>query len=484
MADTPKAFNFINGEFLPPSNNKYLDSFNPSTGKVHYHIPDSSSIDVDQAVKAAVEAFDSWSGLPRSTRCNYLLKIADLLESRLDQFALAESKDQGKPVWLAKSVDIPRAVYNFRFFANAVTVKEGKVTELEGVALNYTRRDPVGVAGLISPWNLPLYLLTWKIAPAIALGNTCVCKPSEFTSVTAYMLCQVLIDAGLPRGVVNMVFGTGPSAGASLVTHPKVPLISFTGGTATGEKLITNSAPLFKKLSLELGGKNPAIIFSDADLKSCIPTTVRSSFANQGEICLCTSKIFVHKSIYDEFVEKFVEETKKWTVGNPLNEETKVGALISKEHLEKVMRYVDIAKQEGGTIAIGGRRVKLDDPDLAGGYYMEPTVVTGLPPTARCMQEEIFGPVTCIYPFETEEEAVKYANGVQYGLAATVWSNDTKLSHRISKALHTGYVWVNCWMVRDLNMPFGGYKASGLGREGWPYSLEFFTEEKTVCIAY
>ncbi|ORZ40973.1 aldehyde dehydrogenase family 8 member A1 [Catenaria anguillulae PL171] len=462
--------NFINGAFTPhataaaTTNGEgqpaYLPMANPSTGKHH----------ID--------------------RSRFLNAIADGIERRLDEFAQAESADQGKPVSLAKSVDIPRAIHNFRFFASAILHESTKATEMEqlpggqGSALNYVRREPVGVAGLISPWNLPLYLLTWKIAPCLATGNTCVCKPSEFTSHTAYLLCEVMQQANLPAGVVNMVFGNGPNAGAALVAHKDVPLISFTGGTVTGERIARVAAPMFKKLSLELGGKNAALVFGDADLARAVSTTVFSSFRNQGEICLCTSRVFVHRSIYDEFVSQLVDQVKKLKVGDPKNPATDLGALVSKEHMEKVLGYIEIGKAEGGKVVTGGYRVPADElsAHLRDGYYVAPTVITGLAPTSRCMQEEIFGPVTCVYPFDTEDEVIAWANGTQYGLAATVWTESLNTAHRVSAKLHSGTVWVNTWMTRDLNMPFGGVKASGIGREGWPSSLEFFTEEKTVCI--
>ncbi|XP_077990026.1 2-aminomuconic semialdehyde dehydrogenase-like isoform X2 [Glandiceps talaboti] len=412
-------------------------------------------------------------------------KIADVLESQLDEFAKAESRDQGKPVSLARTVDIPRAVYNFRFFSSSILYKTNCSTLMEDRGcLNYTMQIPIGVAGLISPWNLPLYLLTFKIAPCIAAGNTCVCKPSEMTSVTAWMLGKVLNEAGLPPGVVNIVFGTGPRAGSALVKHSDVPMISFTGSTMTAEKIRQDSAPYCKKLSLELGGKNPCIVFDDVKLDECVATTVKSCFANQGEICLCNSRLFVQKGIYDTFLEKFIEGARKVKVGAPYEDTTNMGALVSKEHLAKVKGYVNIAVTEGGTIHCGDR---VDEkPDLPEkhkeGYFMKPTVVSGLGDKSRCMQEEIFGPVVCITPFDSEEEVIQRANDVKYGLAACVWSSDVGRTHRVAQKLHAGTVWANCWFVRDLNMPFGGMKSSGLGREGAKDSMEFYTEEKVICI--
>ncbi|KAI9173104.1 hypothetical protein H9P43_007235 [Blastocladiella emersonii ATCC 22665] len=483
--------NYINGAFVDPAGvadgkataAPFIVAVNPSTGEPHVQVPNSDSRDIDAAVSAATAAFPSWSRTPRAARSAYLARIAAAIEARLDEFAAAESADQGKPVSLARSVDIPRAVHNFKFFASAVLHESSKANEIDGApvhALNYVRREPVGVAALISPWNLPLYLLTWKIAPCIATGNTCVCKPSEFTSHTAYLLCTVLTEVGLPPGVVNMVFGDGPRAGAPLVAHPGVPLISFTGGTVTGARIAAMAAPMFKKLSLELGGKNAALVFADANLDRAVATCVNSAFRNQGEICLCTSRIFVHRSIYAEFVDRLVAKVKLLRVGDPRDPETNLGALVSQEHMDKVLGYIQLARDEGGEIRTGGGRVTV--PGLEGGYYVAPTIVTGLSPTARCMQEEIFGPVVGITPFDDEDQAVAWANGTKYGLAACVWTENVRTAHRVAARIHAGTVWVNCWMVRSLNMPFGGVKASGTGREGWPASLEFFTEEKTVCV--
>ncbi|XP_044181171.1 2-aminomuconic semialdehyde dehydrogenase-like isoform X1 [Acropora millepora] len=477
--------NFINGEFVPCG--AHIDSYDPSTGNVYCKVPDSGKEEVDLAVKAAKEAFESWSVTTAEFRAEIMMKIADLIQSRLDEFAEAESKDQGKPVLLAKTVDIPRACVNFRFFAsmiiNASSLNHSNVLEKVG-AVNYCIRCPVGVAGLISPWNLPIYLLTFKIAPAIAAGNTVVCKPSEMTSVTAWMMAKLLNEAGLPPGVCNLVFGRGPKAGSAIVQHPDVPLISFTGSTATGQAITQMSAPFFKKLSLELGGKNAAVIFDDADLEKCISTTVRSSFANQGEICLCTSRVYVQRSIYSAFLEKFIDKTRELKVGSPRDVATNIGALISKEHLAKVLGYVKLAVEEGGTIECGeGKDTPLDIPSpFAEGYFMQPTVITGLDDSTRCMQEEIFGPVVSIVPFDCEEEVIKRANGVKYGLAAVVWSENLSRAHRVSQKLQAGTVWCNCWLVRDLNMPFGGFKASGIGRDGAKDSYEFYTEAKTICI--
>ncbi|XP_064652026.1 2-aminomuconic semialdehyde dehydrogenase-like [Lineus longissimus] len=474
--------NYINGQFI--DGGETIDNYDPSTGKVYSKVPDSSAEEVNLAIAAAKSAFLEWSASTPQERSKVMMKIADILESRLDEFAKAESRDQGKTVTVATTVDIPRAVYNFRFFATAILHYTQSSSTLDGVdAINYVTRDPVGVAGLISPWNLPLYLLTFKIAPCIATGNTCVCKPSEMTSVTAWMLCEVFREAGLPPGVVNMVFGTGPRSGQALVQHPDVHLISFTGSTPTAEKIQHATAPFCKKLSLELGGKNAGIVFNDADLEKCIPTMIRSSFANQGEICLCTSRIFVQHGIYSEFLEKFVKATRAFKVGDPADKSSQMGALISKEHYEKVSGYVKLAEMECATINCGHRVDQLVlPPEKSEGYFMLPTVITDVSDVSRLMQEEIFGPVTCIVPFHTEEEVVARANGVKYGLCASVWAQDVGVVHRVGRKLKVGTVWCNCWLVRDLNMPFGGVKSSGIGSEGYPYSLEFFTEAKTICI--
>ncbi|XP_019405783.1 PREDICTED: aldehyde dehydrogenase family 8 member A1 isoform X1 [Crocodylus porosus] len=476
--------NFIAGKFVPCSS--YLDSYDPSTGEVYCRVPDSGREEVEAAVSAARDAFPSWSSKSPWERSQIMNKLADLIEQELEAFAQAESKDQGKTITFARTVDIPRAVYNFRFFASSILHHTSECTQMDQMGcMHYTMRVPGGIAGLISPWNLPLYLLTWKIAPAIAYGNTVIAKPSEMTSVTAWMMCKLLDKAGIPPGVVNIVFGTGPKAGEAIVSHPDVPLISFTGSTLTGQLIMERSAPHCKKLSLELGGKNPAIIFEDADLDQCIPTTVRSSFANQGEICLCTSRIFVQRGIYHEFLKRFVEETKKWKVGSSSDPTANMGALISKEHLKKVKKYVKKADAEGARILCGEGIEALQLPARnQNGYFMLPTVITEVKDESCCMQEEIFGPVTCVVVFDTEEEVIKRANDIKYGLAATIWSSNIGCVHRVAKRLQSGLVWTNCWLIRDLNLPFGGMKFSGIGREGAKDSYEFFTEVKTITIKH
>lgn len=475
--------NFIGGEFCSAKSNTTIENFEPATGRVYSTIPRSHATDVNAAIQAAKKAFPAWSSKSAEERAQYLNKIADGIEKRLLQFARAESRDQGKPVWLAESMDIPRAAHNFRFFAGQILYQKDEAHEISGKAYNFTLRKPVGVAGLISPWNLPLYLLTWKIAPAIAFGNTVVCKPSELTPMTAFLLCEIFQDVGLPPGVVNILFGYGAEAGEPIVQHPEVPLISFTGGTTTGKRLSASAAPLIKKLSLELGGKNANMIFADCHLDEAIETSLRSSFLNQGEICLCGSRLFVEQSIYTTFVERFVSKVKNLKVGDPKNADHFIGALVSKDHLEKVRSYVTLAQQEGGKIETGLEPIPLDS-DHQNGYFMRPTVITGLSSHCRVMQEEIFGPVVTIAPFSTEEEVIAMANSVEYGLAASLWTKDIQRVHRMARALEVGTLWVNTWMMRDLRVPFGGMKMSGVGREGGVHSLEFFTEATNVCVKY
>jgi aminomuconate-semialdehyde/2-hydroxymuconate-6-semialdehyde dehydrogenase len=473
--------NFVGGHFLAPQSGRYLEDLNPATGEVMAEIPDSERADVDDAVAAAKAAFPSWSRTPAAQRSRLLLRLADLIEANLEELATLESDDNGKTVSLARRLDIPRAVANFRFFATAILHDSTSAHLLDEAALNYTLRQPLGVAGLISPWNLPLYLLSWKIAPAIASGNTCVGKPSELTPLTADRLAQLSIEAGLPAGVLNIVHGFGAKAGEALTAHPDVPMISFTGGTVTGARVALAAAPLFKKLSLELGGKNPNVIFADADLDLAVTTSIQSSFANQGEICLCGSRIFVQRAVYDEFLSRFTDGARALRIGDPREESTDVGALISAAHLAKVRGYIELAAQEGGRIALGGNAPVMTGR-LRGGFFLEPTIITGLDCSCSVLQEEIFGPVVTVTPFDHEEEAVWFANSTRYGLSATIWTRDLERAHRVAAAIDCGTIWVNCWLLRDLRVPFGGAKDSGVGREGGFESLHFFTEAKNVCV--
>lgn len=474
-------FNYIGGNMVPASSGKWLDVHQPATGKVYAQLPDSDAMDVEQATIAAIKAFPKWNALGREGRSTILLKLADLIELDLDRFARAESRDNGKPVSLARKVDIPRAVSNFRFFATAILHFQSESHLMDDVAVNYTDRQPIGVVGCISPWNLPLYLFTWKIAPALAAGNCVVAKPSEVTPMTAFILSELCSKAGMPPGVLNIIHGTGPKVGAAITAHPGITAISFTGGTRTGAEIARVAAPMFKKLSLELGGKNPVLIFADCDMEDALRTTVRSSFTNQGQICLCGSRILVERSIYDKFRSAFLERVNKLKVGDPEDDTTDLGAVVSRDHMHKVLEYIKIAKEEGGTILTGGEQVKLKG-SLENGWYIQPTVIEGLGPQCRTNQEEIFGPVVTLQPFDDEGEALQQANSTPYGLAAVVWSNDVKRCHRVARALNAGIVWVNCWMIRDLRTPFGGMKQSGVGREGGQEVLRFFTESKNICI--
>ncbi len=473
--------NYIGGELLPPDSGKYLDNIDPSRGKVYSYIPDSEKSDIDKAVLAAEKAFPAWANTPKEERSDLMIKIASLIEARLPEFAEAESLDNGKPVSLASHVDIPRAVSNFKFFATAILHFASESHSMENLGINYTLRKPIGIVGCISPWNLPLYLFTWKIAPALAAGNCVVAKPSEITPMTAFLLSEICIEVGLPAGVLNIVHGLGQKVGDAISRDPKIKAISFTGGTQTGETIAKIAAPMFKKLSLELGGKNPNIIFADCNFENALSTTLRSSFSNQGQICLCGSRIFVERPIYEKFRDAFVAKVAKTKVSYPTDPEAKLGALVSKPHLEKVLSYVELAKQEGGTILTGGERVYLEG-EFSEGFYMRPTVIEGLKFDCRTNQEEIFGPVVTIMPFDSEEEVLMMANSTQYGLAATVWTENLTCAHRVADQIQSGIVWINSWLVRDLRTPFGGVKNSGVGREGGFEALRFFTEAKNIFI--
>ena len=474
---------YIDGRLVEPLSRAYLDNIDPSTGRVYCSVPDGDERDVAAAVDAAKRAFPSWSHTKAAERSRIMLRIADLIDANLDKLALAECIDNGKPISVAKTLDIPRAAANMRFFATAIlhTASEAHVTDY--AAINYTLRRPRGVAGCISPWNLPLYLFTWKIAPAIATGNTAVAKPSEITPLTAHLFGQLCIEAGLPPGVLNIVHGTGPKVGAAIVAHPDVPTITFTGGTVTGAAIARTAAPMFKKLSLELGGKNPNIIFADADMDKAVATSVQSSFANQGQICLCGSRIFVEAPAYETFVERLVAGAKALKIGDPLDPATQQGALVSKAQFDKVSSYVELARTDGGRIRCGGTKPAAVNDRCKFGYFFQPTVITDLRPDCRVNMEEIFGPVVTVTPFKTEDEVINYANATQYGLSATLWTRDVGKAHRIADRLQSGTVWVNCWLLRDLRVPFGGMKSSGVGREGGDEALRFFTEPKNVCIA-
>ena len=471
--------NYINGTLVGPVSGQYLDVYNPAKGAVYAQAPDSDERDIEEAVMAAKSAFPGWAVTSIQERFEILSRIADRIEQHQEELAEAESIDNGKPRWLANKVDIPRSAANFRFFATAITQFASEAHEMNTRAINYTLRQPLGVVACISPWNLPLYLFSWKIAPALAAGNTVVAKPSEITPMTGYMLAEICQEVGLPAGVLNIVHGYGHKVGAAISAHPKIKAISFTGSTRTGGEIAKVAAPMFKKLSLEMGGKNPNIIFADCNYEKMLATTLRSSFENQGEICLCGSRIFVERSLYDRFKEDFVNKAKALKVGNPASKETKIGAIVSKAHLDKILSYISLAREEGGKIVCGGNQ----RADL-GGWFVEPTIIEGLSHDCRVNQEEIFGPVVSIMPFETEEEVLTYANSTSYGLSATLWTENLSRAHRMAKSLEAGIVWINTWLLRDLRTPFGGVKDSGVGREGGFDALLFFTEPKNVCIEY
>ncbi len=476
-----KLQNYINGELVTPFSNQYIDNYNPAIGEVYSLTPDSDERDVVAAVSAAEKAFPAWANTPAEQRSKILMRIAELIDQGHEQLALAESIDTGKPLKLAKTVDIPRASANFRFFASAILHFASEAHPMEDRAINYTLRNPLGVVGCISPWNLPLYLFTWKIAPALATGNCVVGKPSELTPMTAYMLSEICIEAGLPAGVLNIVHGYGNKAGSAITAHSKVSAISFTGGTKTGAEIAKTAAPMFKKLSLELGGKNPTIIFADCKYDEMLQTTLLSSFSNQGQICLCGSRIFIERTLYKKFRADFIAKTRKLKIGDPLLEDGDLGAVVSSQHMKKILSYIALAKEEGGTVLCGGKQVSVDGR-CKNGWFVEPTIIENLPHECRTNQEEIFGPVVTIMPFDTEDEALHHANNTQYGLASILWTEDMTRAHRIAGKIQSGIVWINCWMVRDLRTPFGGMKNSGVGREGGWEALRFFTEPKNVCV--
>ena len=472
--------NFINGKFMQPKTEEYLDVFEPATGQVYSKVPNSSSTDIDVAFQAANAAFRGWSELTVTDRSQYLHKIAELLENQLDNFANYESRDTGKPVTLAQSVDIPRAIANFRFFGEYGPTFKFNSELNSDQSENRVVHAPLGVVGCISPWNLPLYLFTWKIAPALMAGNTVLAKPSEITPYTAYKLGEICVDANLPAGVLNIIHGQGITAGDALINHKGVPAISFTGGTATGKIISQKTAASFKKLSLEMGGKNPAIIFTDCNYNKMLETVVQSSFSNQGQICLSSSRILIQTEIFQRFKKDFIGKVNKLIVGDPQDHESNLGAISSKNHFNKILNYIKLAEKEGGEILFGGKALKLSGR-CKKGWFIEPTIIEGLNNNAKTNQEEIFGPVVTLIPFDNEEDAIQIANESDYGLSATIWTEDKERATRVSNQVEAGVIWVNCWLVRDLRTPFGGMKQSGMGREGGSEALRFFTEQKNVC---
>lgn len=479
--DRLKLQNYISGLFIEPDSREWMDDYSPATGEIIGQVPKSQKSDVDRAVKAAKDALPYWSSLTNIQRADWLDKIADNLESKYEDIAHLESKDTGKPISLAREVDAYRSVKNFRFFGEMIRNLEEESFEMED-ANNRVIYKPVGVGALITPWNLPLYLLSWKVAPAIGMGNTVICKPSELTPLTADLLMKSIDEIGLPKGVINLIHGDGMGAGAPLVSHEDVDLVSFTGGTSTGANVAQSAAVSFKKLSLELGGKNASIIFDDCDLEKTVPGVVRSGFLNQGQVCLCGSRILVQENVYDKFVDRFVNEVENMKIGDPSNEDTKLGALISPEHLSKVEEYIQIAKDEGGTILTGGYPCL--PKEFENGNWIAPTVIADLDVSSRCSIEEIFGPVVTIHKFVNEEEAIKIANNTRYGLAGSIWTTDLEKGNRVAESIHTGMIWINTWLHRDLRVPFGGVKDSGVGREGGRWSLGFFSETMNICTKY
>lgn len=475
--------NFIGGNFIGPLSGKFIDNVNPATGEIYGQIPNSNEKDIDIAVHAAQKAFASWSVTTLEKRFEVLNRIAGLIDENSEALALAETNDNGKPLWLSKQVDIPRASSNFRFFATGIMHFAAESHSMEDKAINYTLRQPIGVVGCISPWNLPLYLFTWKIAPALAAGNCVIAKPSEVTPVTAFLLGKICKEAGLPDGVLNIVHGTGPDCGEAIVKHKDIKAISFTGSTRAGEHIASVAAPMFKKLSLELGGKNPNVIFADCDWEKMMQTSIRSSFSNQGQICLCGSRILIESSVYEKFKNEFVERTKNLNVGDPLDEKSKQGSIVSKVHFDKVMNCIETAKQEGGKILCGGNSIK-PTGRCSNGYFIEPTVIEGLGPNCKTNKEEIFGPVVTLQSFNSVEEALELANATSYGLACTIWTQDVSKANIVAGKIESGIVWINCWLHRDLRTAFGGVKNSGVGREGGWEALRFFTEAKNVCIQF
>ena len=474
-------YNYIDGEFVLPTSGNMLDDINPATGQIIAQIPDSNNDDVAKATMAAKRALPDWRRLSKDERINWLNKIAQALEDRTEDIAKTESMDTGKPIGLARRVDAARSISNFRFFAqHALQQTENKFTMAD--ATNYVIRKPLGVVGLSTPWNLPLYLLSWKVAPALVMGNTIVAKPSEMTPLTANLLAQTLDEIKFPKGVVNIVHGLGPSAGQAILEHPDITAISFTGGTETGKIVARTAGPMFKKLSLELGGKNATIILDDADLDIAAKGAAKAAFTNSGQVCLCGSRVLIDAKIYDVFVPKFIAAVAAMKVGNPDDESTDIGSVISQQHMEKVLSYIELAKQEGGRIAYGGQRIIPEQPRLFNGSFISPTIVENLSISSRCATEEIFGPVVTLHKFDSDVQAIEMTNSTQYGLAGSIWTTNTSRGKEFAKQVDSGILWVNTWLHRDLRTPFGGVKNSGVGREGGDWSLNFFSELSNICV--
>ncbi len=475
--------NYINGALIPSDSGEYLENINPALGTVYSYLPDSGPADINIAVEAAERAFLIWSKMGIDKRFRILSRIADIIEQNSDAFAQAETIDTGKPISMAKTVDIPRSHQNIRFFATSILHHSSETHNVENEAINYTLRQPLGVVGCIAPWNLPLDLFTWKIAPALATGNCVIAKPSELSPMTAYLLSKACIEAGLPEGVLNIIHGTGSSAGKAIVAHPKITALSFTGSIKSGKEIAQLAAPTLKKLSLELGGKNPNIIFADCDFDQMMIQTLRSSYSNNGQLCLSGSRIFIERPIYDKFKDELIKRTQFLKIGDPFAPITDLGALISKAHMEKVLSYIALAEMEGGRILCGGEPIKMKG-ELEGGYFMRPAIVEGLKHDSRTNQEEIFGPLVTITPFDTEEEVLFYANSTEHGLSASIWTKDISKANRIANQIEAGMIWINAWNLQDRRTPYGGLKSSGIGRGGGVEALRFFTEAKNICVKY
>ena len=474
--------NYINGQLSEPSDKEYLDVYNPSNGSIFAKCPNSTKEDLDLAVAASNSSFSSWASLKQRERSDYLLKIAELINRDLEKFAKGETIDNGKPYSLSKSLDIPRSIKNLVFFANLASEIEEESYHQENI-ISQIRRQPLGVVGTISPWNLPLYLFTWKIAPALVSGNCVIAKPSELTPYTSFLFSKACIEAKLPPGVLNILHGEGLTIGREIVRNSSIKAISFTGGTKTGKEIAIEASQSLKKVNMEMGGKNPVLIFNDCHYENMIESLIKSSFLNQGQICLAGSRIYVQEGIYEKFKADFINKINDLIIGNPFDPQTDQGAIVSKQHLEKISKYVDYAIKEGGEIISGGEIPKLDE-EYSSGWYYKPTVIEGLPQNSRLNQDEIFGPVVTLSKFNDDDEVIKMANNTTYGLAAIIWTEDINRAHKLAELVESGLVWVNCWLERDLRTPFGGIKNSGFGKEGGKYALDFFTEPKNICTKY
>ena len=475
--------NYINGSLSFDNQLNKIDVVSPINGRIYARCLNSDSNTLNSAIKSAKKAFPKWKKLSINDRSQYLLNIADLLENKIDEFSKYESIDNGKPYKLSKNLDIPRAIENLRFFASIARGLKSDSFIMEGKGLNYTIKEPLGLVGTITPWNLPLYLFTWKIAPAIVTGNCVIAKPSEITPMTAYLFSKLCIEAKLPKGVLNIIHGKGEKIGSEIVNHKGIKAISFTGGTETGKKISNDCSNTFKKLNLEMGGKNPVLVFDDCNYSKMLDSIVKSSFLNQGQICLAGSRIYIQKNIYKKFKKDFIKKVEKIIVGDPFNKESDQGAIVSEEHFNKILNYINISKEEGCKVLTGGMKVDLND-EYRNGWYIRPTIIENFDNDSRINQEEVFGPVVTLNSFENDQDALKLANDSNYGLASIIWTENINRAHKFANEIDSGIVWINCWLERDLRTPFGGVKNSGYGKEGGYHALDFFTKEKNICIKY